>query len=132
MPESLKIESTTIKLLTSIWWEILVLTNYAQLLQCILKDYANTLKIKKAWKQVENGMELNGCYRMKVSPKAIAIPILTAMVLNIIKEDAVRIVGLGDSTIVIHLCDSWSTIVMMIVLFYYHDSSRYDIWINCL
>ena len=36
-------------------------------------------------------MESNGYYRMKVSFKAFAIPILTAMVSNIIKENAVRI-----------------------------------------
>ena len=36
-------------------------------------------------------MEFNSCNRMKVSSKAFAIPILTAMVSNIIKEDAVRI-----------------------------------------
>ena len=83
--------------------------------------------IKKAWKQVENGMELNGYYIMKVSSKAFAIPVLTAMVSNIIKEDAVRIVGLGDSTIDIHCHDSWSTIVTMIILFYYRDSNRHII-----
>ena len=36
-------------------------------------------------------------------------------------------VGLGNSTIVIHCCDNWSAMVMMIVLFYYHDSIRHDI-----
>ena len=35
------------------------------------------------------------------------------------------VVELGNSMIDIHCHDSWSTIVMMIVLFYYHDSSRY-------
>ena len=34
--------------------------------------------------------------------------------------------GLGDSTIVFHCHDSWSTIMMM-VLSNYHDSGRYDI-----
>ena len=49
------------------------------------------LKIKKAWKHIEDRMEFNGCYRMKVSSKAFAIHnILTAMVSNIIKENAVR------------------------------------------
>ena len=72
-------------------------------------------------------MELNGCYRMKVSSKAFAIRILTAMVSNIIKEDTARIVGLGDSMIDIHCHDSWSIIMMMLVLFYYRDSSRPDI-----
>ena len=38
----------------------------------------------------------------------------------------VLILGLGDSMIVIHCCDSWSTIVM-IVLSYYRDSSRHGI-----
>ena len=38
--------------------------------------------------------------------------------------------GLGDSTIVIHCRDSWSTIVMMIIFFYYRDSIRHDIWMN--
>ena len=37
------------------------------------------------------------------------------------------VLGLGDSMLVIHCHDSWSTIVMMIVLFYYRDSSRHDI-----
>ena len=36
-------------------------------------------------------------------------------------------IGLGDNMIVIHCRDSWSTIMMMIVLFYYCDSGRYDI-----
>ena len=39
-------------------------------------------------------------------------------------------VVLGDSMIVIHCCDSWSTIMMMIVLLYHRDSSRHGIWID--
>ena len=32
-------------------------------------------QVTKVWKQVEDGMELNGCYRMKVNSKAFAIPV---------------------------------------------------------
>ena len=44
-----------------------------------------------------------------------------------IKRKWLLAIGLGDNMIVIHCHDSWSTIVMMIVLFYYRDSSRHDI-----
>ena len=36
-------------------------------------------------------------------------------------------VGLDNSMIVIHCRDNWSTIVMMLVLFYYHDSGGHGI-----
>ena len=36
-------------------------------------------------------MELNSRYRMKVDSKVFAIPILTAIISNIMKADAVRI-----------------------------------------
>ena len=39
----------------------------------------------------------------------------------------VCVLGLGNSTIVIYCHDSRSTIMMMIVLFYYCGSSRHDI-----
>ena len=38
----------------------------------------------------------------------------------------IPILGLGNIIIVIHCHDSWSTIMMVIVLFYYHDSSRHQ------
>ena len=37
-------------------------------------------------------MELNGYYRTKINSKAFAIPTLIAIISNIIKADAVRIV----------------------------------------
>ena len=43
-----------------------------------------------------------------------------------IESACMCILGLGSSMIVIHCCDNWSTIAMMIVLFYYHDNSRHD------
>ena len=46
----------------------------------------------KVWKQTEDRMELNDCYRTKVNSKAFAIPTLIAIVSDIIKADAVRIV----------------------------------------
>ena len=48
--------------------------------QVKIKKYANKLK-----------MELNGCYRTKVNSKALAIPILIAVIVStIIKVNAVR------------------------------------------
>ena len=35
-------------------------------------------------------MELNGCYKMRVKSKAFTINILTAIISNILKADAVR------------------------------------------
>ena len=43
------------------------------------------------WKQVEDAMELNGCYRMKVDSEAFAVPILTASAFIIYDVTAVRI-----------------------------------------
>ena len=54
------------------------------------------VKDQKVWKQIEDGMELKGCYRIKVNFKAFAIPILIAIISNIIKADAVRI-GIGNT-----------------------------------
>ena len=34
------------------------------------------------------------------------------------------LIGLGNSMIAIHCSDSWSTIMIMTVLFYYHDSKH--------
>ena len=60
------------------------------------------LKVKKLWKQVEDqkyGKKLSvvAIYRMKVNSKAFAIPILTAMIPNIIKADVVRI-GIANTS----------------------------------
>ena len=56
------------------------------------KRLCKKVEDQKVWKQIEDGMELNGCYRTKVNSKAFAIPTLIAIISNIIKVDAVRIV----------------------------------------
>ena len=46
--------------------------------------------------QVENGMQLNSCYRMKVNSRAFAIPILNASAFIMFDTIAVRI-GIGNA-----------------------------------
>ena len=81
-------------------------------------DFSNPLHIKElnemgiSFKSVGNGQ-----IQLFQSPKNVC-PCVCMCVCAL---------GLGDSMIVIHCCDGWSTIVMMIVLFYYGDSSRHDI-----
>ena len=55
------------------------------------KNYTNKLKIKKVWKEVGDGMEVNVCHKTKVNSTEFPILILTAIVSNIVKADAVRI-----------------------------------------
>ena len=43
--------------------------------------------IRKVWKKEEDGMKLNGCYRMKVNSKALDVPVLTAMISNFMKQN---------------------------------------------
>ena len=40
----------------------------------------NQVKDQKVWKQVEDGMVFNGSYRLKVTSKVLAIPILAASI----------------------------------------------------
>ena len=49
------------------------------------------VKIKKVWKQGEDGIKLNGCYRIKVNSKAFTIPIQTASAFIMFDRIAVRI-----------------------------------------
>ena len=53
--------------------------------------HACYVKIKKVWKQGEDGMKLNGRYRIKVNSKAFTIPIQTASAFIMFDRIAVRI-----------------------------------------
>ena len=50
-------------------------------------------------------IELNGCYKMKINYKAFVTPILTAIISNVIKGDAVRI-GIANALILWQLLNS--------------------------
>ena len=49
------------------------------------------VKDEKVWKQVEDGVELNLCYRIKVNSRPFVIPILTASTFIMFDTIAVRI-----------------------------------------
>ena len=53
--------------------------------------HAYYVEIKKVWKQGEDGMKLNGRYRIKVNSKAFTIPIQTASAFTMFDRIAVRV-----------------------------------------